>query len=88
MEVDRVLDYDVLVAAESREVFEEASKVVSSIARLRPLYSGPLRTSRTLEQLTPTLLNVGQAQQVEVSLGQVRLTELPGASGVGLPSPE
>jgi 8-hydroxy-5-deazaflavin:NADPH oxidoreductase len=64
MEVDKVLDYDVLVAAETREIFAEASEIVSSIARLRPLYSGPLLSSRTMELLTPTLLNVGKLNKL------------------------
>jgi 8-hydroxy-5-deazaflavin:NADPH oxidoreductase len=63
-QVDRVLDYDVLVAAETREVFDEASSIVSSIPKLRALYAGPLRTSRTLESLTPVLLNVGKLNKI------------------------
>ncbi|MDA4131806.1 MAG: NADPH-dependent F420 reductase [Thaumarchaeota archaeon] len=64
MEVDKVLDYDVLVAAETKDVFAEASEIISSIARLRPLYAGPLRSSRTMELLTPTLLNVGKLNKL------------------------
>jgi NADPH-dependent F420 reductase len=64
MEVDKVLDYDVLVAAETKDIFAEASEIISSIARLRPLYSGPLLNSRTMELLTPTLLNVGKLNKL------------------------
>jgi hypothetical protein len=64
IEMDNVLDYDVLVAAETREVFMEVSGMVSSISKLRPLYAGPLQTSRTLELLTPTLLNVGKLNKI------------------------
>jgi NADPH-dependent F420 reductase len=64
LEVDKVLDYDVLVAAETKDVFAEASELILSIARLRPLYAGPLRSSRTLELLTPTLLNVGKLNKL------------------------
>jgi NADPH-dependent F420 reductase len=64
IEVDKVLEYDVLVAAETKEVFTEVSGVVSSIANLRPLYAGPLQTSRTLEMLTPALLNVGKLNKI------------------------
>lgn len=64
VEVDRVLDYDVMVVAETREVFAEAAELVSSISKLRPLYAGPLRCSRALELLTPTLLNVGKLNKM------------------------
>ena len=37
------LEYDVLVTADSREVFDETARVVSSVGSLRPLYAGPLR---------------------------------------------
>jgi 8-hydroxy-5-deazaflavin:NADPH oxidoreductase len=59
-----VLDYDVMVAAETRETFNEAAGIVSSIPRLRPLYAGPLSNSRTLESLTPTLLSVGRLNKI------------------------
>ena len=52
------LDYDVLVTADSREVFAEAALVVSSVGKLRPLYAGPLKATRLVEALTPALLNV------------------------------
>jgi 8-hydroxy-5-deazaflavin:NADPH oxidoreductase len=65
LEVDTELDYDVLVTAETREVFAEAAEVVSSIARLRPLYAGPLRNSRMVEGITPTLLNVGKLNKIK-----------------------
>ncbi|MDA4118408.1 MAG: NADPH-dependent F420 reductase [Thaumarchaeota archaeon] len=59
------LDYDVLVTAESREVFEQAAQVVSSVGRLRPFYAGPLRTSRMVEAFTPTLLNVSRLNKLD-----------------------
>jgi 8-hydroxy-5-deazaflavin:NADPH oxidoreductase len=52
------LDYDVLVTANSREVFAEAASVVSSVGKLRPLYAGPLKATRLVEAFTPALLNV------------------------------
>ncbi|MDG6925043.1 MAG: NADPH-dependent F420 reductase [Nitrososphaerota archaeon] len=58
------LDYDVLVAAETRDVFSETAGLVSSIKNLRPLYAGPLRASRTIEWLTPVLLNVGKLNRI------------------------
>lgn len=64
LQVKRTLDYDVLVAAETREVYTEAAAVVSSIEGLRPLYAGPLRISRLLETMTPALLNVGNFNKI------------------------
>jgi len=51
------LAYDVLVTADSRAVFDEAAKVVSSVGKLRPLYAGPLAVSRLVEGITPALIN-------------------------------
>jgi len=65
LEVGMELDYDVLVTAETREVYAEAAEVVSSIARLRPLYAGPLRNSRMVEGITPSLLNVGKLNKIK-----------------------
>lgn len=64
LEFPKPLDYDVLVGAGSREVFSEAAELVSSIPGLRPLYAGPLSASRTLESLTPTLLNTGKLNRI------------------------
>jgi hypothetical protein len=64
MDADMPLDYDVLVAAETRDVFAEASEIVSKIRGLRPLYAGTLHNARTLEILTPTLLNVGKLNKI------------------------
>jgi hypothetical protein len=55
--LDEALDYDVLVTADSKEVYLEAAKVVSSIGKLRPLYAGPLAVSRQVEGITPAILN-------------------------------
>jgi NADPH-dependent F420 reductase len=65
LEPEIPLDYDVLVAAETREVFTETAALVSSIQTLRPLYAGPLRVSRAIEWLTPTLLNVGRLNKIK-----------------------
>jgi len=61
----RQLDYDVLVTADSREVFEEAAKIVSSVSKLRPLYAGPLRVSRLVEAITPVLLNASRFSKLK-----------------------
>jgi NADPH-dependent F420 reductase len=63
--LDAELDYDVLVAAETREIFEEAVPVVSSVGKLRPLYAGPLVVSRMIEAITPALLNVGKLNKLK-----------------------
>jgi NADPH-dependent F420 reductase len=59
------LDYDVLVTADSREVFSLASRVVSSVGKLRPLYAGPLAVSRMVEAMTPALLNVSKLNRLD-----------------------
>jgi NADPH-dependent F420 reductase len=64
LEVDKELDYDVLVTADTKEVYLEAAEIVSSITRLRPLYAGPLRNSRMVEGITPSLLNVGKLNKI------------------------
>lgn len=64
MEPGRSLDYDVLVAAEARDTFTEVTELVSFIKKLRPLYAGPLRNSRTIESLTPALLTVGKLNKI------------------------
>ncbi|MDA4123362.1 MAG: NADPH-dependent F420 reductase [Thaumarchaeota archaeon] len=65
LEVKKPLDYDVLVTAETKEVYAEVAALVSSIAGLRPLFAGPLRNSRLLETMTPALLNVGKLNGIK-----------------------
>jgi hypothetical protein len=62
--VKRKLDCDVLVTAETREIYGEAAEIVSSVPGLRPLYAGQLRNSRMLEELTPLLLNTGRLNRI------------------------
>lgn len=59
------LDYDVLVTADSKDVFAQASRVVSSVGKLRPLYAGPLAVSRMVEAITPALINVGKFSKLK-----------------------
>jgi NADPH-dependent F420 reductase len=59
------LDYDVLVTADSRGVFDQASRVVASVGKLRPLYAGPLVVSRMVEAMTPALLNVSKLNKLD-----------------------
>lgn len=58
LKLEESLEFDVLVAAENREIFAQASEIISSINHLRPLYAGPLSVSRLIESITPLLLNV------------------------------
>lgn len=59
-EKDRKLDFDVLVACDNKADYDEASAIVESVEGLRPLYVGPLSLSRTLEQITPMLINTAR----------------------------
>ncbi len=63
-QLDEDLAYDVLVTAESRSVYDEAARIVSSVGRLRPLYAGPLAVSRMVEGITPALLNVSRLNKL------------------------
>jgi NADPH-dependent F420 reductase len=51
---------DVVVAADSKETFEEVAKIVKSIPGLRPLYAGPLSEAQAVERITPLLLNLAK----------------------------
>jgi NADPH-dependent F420 reductase len=59
-QLDEELAYDVLVTADTREVYAEAAAVVSSVGKLRPLYAGPLSATRLVEAITPALLNASK----------------------------
>jgi len=59
------LAYDVLVTADSRAVYDEAARVVSSVGKLRPFYAGPLTVSRLVEGITPALLNVSKLNKLK-----------------------
>jgi hypothetical protein len=51
---------DILVAADSKEIFEETANIVKSIPNLRPLYVGPLGEAQTVERITPLILNLAR----------------------------
>jgi 8-hydroxy-5-deazaflavin:NADPH oxidoreductase len=59
-EPERKLDFDVLVACDSKEDYNVVSQLIKSIDGLRPLYTGPLSMSREIEGLTPLLLNTAK----------------------------
>jgi NADPH-dependent F420 reductase len=64
-DLEEELVYDVLVTADTREVYDQAARVVSSVGRLRPLYAGPLVASRMVEAFTPVLLNVSRLNKLK-----------------------
>ena len=57
---DIVPPADVLIAADSKETYEETAKIVASIREMRPLYVGPLFEARTVEAITPLLVNLAR----------------------------
>lgn len=60
LEREEVVPMDILVAADSKETFEEAAGLVRSIPNLRPLYAGPLSQARIIERITPLVLNLAK----------------------------
>lgn len=54
----RLPPIDVLIAADSKSTFSDASLIVASIPALRPLYAGPLSEAQTVERITPLVLNL------------------------------
>ncbi len=58
LEKDVVIPMDILIAADSKETYEEAASVVKSIAGMRPLYAGPLNQAGIVERITPLVLNL------------------------------
>jgi len=57
---DVVPPVDILVAADSKETYEEAARLVTSIREMRPLYVGPLSEARIVEAITPLVLNLAK----------------------------
>lgn len=55
---DVVPPVDILIAADSKETYEEAANVVKGIREMRPLYAGPLSQARIVEEITPLVLNL------------------------------
>jgi 8-hydroxy-5-deazaflavin:NADPH oxidoreductase len=51
---------DVLVAAESKKSYEEAARLMRTVAGLNPLYAGPLSEAGTVERITPLVLNLAR----------------------------
>jgi NADPH-dependent F420 reductase len=59
-EREEVVPMDILVAADSKEVFEETATLVRSIPNLRPLYVGPLSQAHVVERMTALVLNLAK----------------------------
>ncbi|MBI3841124.1 MAG: NADPH-dependent F420 reductase, partial [Thaumarchaeota archaeon] len=51
---------DVVVAADSKQTFEDAAALVRSIPNLRPLYAGPLSEAQAVERVTALILNLAR----------------------------
>ncbi len=51
---------DVLVAADSKQIFDETAVLVKSIPNLRPLHAGPLSEAQSVERITPLILNLAK----------------------------
>jgi NADPH-dependent F420 reductase len=50
--------FDILIAAHSKQTYEEAAAIVRGIRNLRPLYAGPLTQAGVIERITPLVLNL------------------------------
>ena len=59
-EREEVVPMDILVAADSTSTYDEVARLVKSVPNLRPLYAGPLSESRTIEMMTPMMLNLSK----------------------------
>jgi NADPH-dependent F420 reductase len=60
LEVEEHPVVDVLVAASSKETYDKAAELVSSVPGFRPLYAGGLSNARLVEQLTVIELNMAK----------------------------
>ena len=54
---NKKIDFDVLVACNSRGDYEVTSNLIRSVEGFRPLYVGPLSMARIVESITPLLIN-------------------------------
>ena len=60
MEMEEVVPMDVLVAASSREAYDETADLLRSVGNVRPLYAGPLSEAQVVERITPLVLNLAK----------------------------
>ena len=57
---DEVAQMDILVAADSKETFEETARLVESIHNMRALHVGPLSEAGMVERVTALVLNLAK----------------------------
>ena len=57
---DATPQVDVLVAADTKETYEQAAALVREVRGMRPLYAGPLSQARIVESITPLVLNLAK----------------------------
>jgi len=58
LQKDEVIPIDVLVAADSKDTYDQVATLVRSIPNLRPLYAGPLSQAGLVEMITALVLNL------------------------------
>lgn len=57
---DDTIPIDVMIAADTKETFDETAKVVKTIPNMRPLYAGPLSQAAIVETITALVLNLAK----------------------------
>ena len=62
---DVVPPVDILIAADSKETYEEAANLVKGIREMRPLHAGPLSQARIVEEITPLVLNLASLNGIK-----------------------
>jgi NADPH-dependent F420 reductase len=60
MKKPEVVQMDILVAASSKQTYEEAAALVRTIKNMRPLYAGPLSEAQIVERITPLVENLAK----------------------------
>jgi 8-hydroxy-5-deazaflavin:NADPH oxidoreductase len=60
LEKESMVPVDILVAADSKQTYEEAAALVREIGEMRPLYAGPLSQAGIIERITPLVLNLAK----------------------------
>jgi NADPH-dependent F420 reductase len=60
MKREEVVPMDILVAAGSKQAYEETASLVRTIKNMRPLYAGPLSEAHVVERITPLVENLAK----------------------------
>ncbi len=58
LQKDEVVPMDIMIAADTRETYQQAAEIVGSIPNVRPLYVGPLSQAAMVEMMTAVVLNL------------------------------